>query len=80
MYSQIYGYTLSSILDIKSYFVTVVASVLREILSRPLRKHKNKLWKKYLSTCSPTDLSNFKKVNNQLRNLTRNLKRLMKNN
>ena len=40
-----------------------------------LRKHKNKLWKKYLSTCSPTDLSNFKKVNNQLRNLTRNLKR-----
>ena len=45
-----------------------------------LMKHKNKLWKKYLSTCSPTDLSNFKKVNNQLRNLTRNLKKLMKNN
>ena len=45
-----------------------------------LRKHKNKLWKKCLSTCSPTDLSNFKKVNNQLRNLTRNLKKLRKNN
>ena len=30
---------------------------------------------KYLSTYSPTDLSNFKIVNNQLRNLTHNLKK-----
>ena len=35
-----------------------------------LKKHKNKLWKKYLSTRSPTDLSDFKIVNNQLRSLT----------
>jgi len=28
---------------------------------------------KYLSTCSPTDLSNFKLVNNQLRSLMPNL-------
>ena len=40
-----------------------------------LKKHKNKLWKKYLSIFSPTDLLNFTIVNNQLRNLTRNLKK-----
>ena len=45
-----------------------------------LKRHKNKLWKMYLSTYSPTDLSNFKIVNNQLRNLTHNLKRTMKSN
>ena len=37
-----------------------------------LKKHKNKL-EKYLSTYSPTDMSNFKTVNKQLRNLTHNL-------
>jgi len=40
-----------------------------------LKKQKNKLWKKYHLTRSPTDLFNFKTVNNQLRSLTRNLKR-----
>ena len=34
--------------------------------------------KKYLSTCSPTDLLNFTIVNNQLRNLTCNLKKIYK--
>ena len=40
-----------------------------------LKKQKNKLWKRYLFTRSPTDLATFKSVNNQLRSLTRNLKR-----
>ena len=40
-----------------------------------LKKQKNKLWKRYLFTRSPSDLSTFKSVNNQLRSLTRNLKR-----
>ena len=40
-----------------------------------LKKQKNKLWKKYRSTRSSTDLLNFKTVNNQLRSLTRNLKK-----
>ena len=40
-----------------------------------LKKQKNKLWKRYLSTHAPTDLSNFKLVNNQLRSLTCNLKK-----
>ena len=35
-----------------------------------LEKEKNKLWKRYLITCSASDLSNFKSVNNQLRSLT----------
>ena len=33
------------------------------------------MWKKHRSTRSPTDLLNFKTVNNQLRSLTRNLKK-----
>ena len=37
-------------------------------------KMKNKLWKKYRLTHCPSDLSNYKSVNNQLRSLTRNLK------
>ena len=45
-----------------------------------LKKQKNKLWKKYHSTRSPTDLLNFKTVNNQLRSLTRNLKMTTKSN
>ena len=40
-----------------------------------LKTQKNKLWKKYRSTRSPTDLLNFKTVNNQLRSLTHNLKK-----
>ena len=40
-----------------------------------LKKHKNRLWKRYLSTRCPVDLSNFKLANNQLRSLTRNLKK-----
>ena len=40
-----------------------------------LKKKKNKLRKKYLLTHSASDLSNFKSVNNQLRSLTRNLKK-----
>ena len=40
-----------------------------------LKKHKNKLWKRYFSTRNPVDLSNFKLVSNQLRSLTRNLKK-----
>jgi len=40
-----------------------------------LKKQKNKQWKRYLSTQSPADLSTFKSVNNQLRSLTRNLKK-----
>ena len=38
-----------------------------------LKRKKNKLWKKYRSTCSQHDLSNFKLVNNELR--SRNLRR-----
>ena len=40
-----------------------------------LKKHKNKLWRRYFSTRNPVDLLNFKLVNNQLRSLTRNLKK-----
>ena len=40
-----------------------------------LKKKKNKLWKKYILTHSASDLYNFKSVNNQLRSLTRNLKK-----
>ena len=40
-----------------------------------LKKHKNKLWKRYFSTRNLVDLSNFKLVNNQLRSLTHNLKK-----
>ena len=40
-----------------------------------LKKHKSKLWKRYHSTRAPTDLPKFKLVNNQLRSLTRNLKK-----
>ena len=40
-----------------------------------LKKHKNKLWKRYFFTRNPVDLSNFKLVNNQLRSLTHNLKK-----
>ena len=35
----------------------------------------NHFWKKYLSTRRPGDLINFKSVNNQLRSLTRNLRK-----
>ena len=38
-------------------------------------KKNNKLWKKHRSTRSPRDLSNFKSTNNELRNLTRTLRR-----
>ena len=40
-----------------------------------LKRKKNHLWKRYLSTRSSVDLSNFKLVNNQLRNLTCNLRK-----
>ena len=40
-----------------------------------LKRRKNHLWKKYLSTHSSVNLSNFKLVNNQLRSLTRNLRK-----
>ena len=40
-----------------------------------LRRMKNNLWKKYLLTRSANDLSNFKSANNQLRSLTRNLRK-----
>ena len=40
-----------------------------------LKRKKNQLWKKYLLTCSSADLSNFKSINNQLRNLTCNLRK-----
>ena len=40
-----------------------------------LKRKKNHLWKKYLSTRSLIDLANFKSVNNQLRSLTRNLRK-----
>ena len=40
-----------------------------------LKRKKNQLWKKYLLTRSSADLSNFKSINNQLRNLTRNLRK-----
>ena len=40
-----------------------------------LKKQKNKLWKRYIFTRSPSELSTFKSVNNQLRSLTCNLKR-----
>jgi len=42
-----------------------------------LKKKKNKLWKKYRSTHSPNDLSNFKSINNELRSLTRILRKNM---
>ena len=40
-----------------------------------LKRRKNHLWKRYLSTHSSVDLSNFKLVNNQLRSLTCNLRK-----
>ena len=40
-----------------------------------LKRRKNHLWKRYLSTHSAADLSNFKSVNNQLRSLTHNLRK-----
>ena len=40
-----------------------------------LKRKKNKLWKKYRSTRSQHDLSNFELVNNELRSLTRNLRK-----
>ena len=40
-----------------------------------LKRKKNHPWKKYLSTCSSVDLSNFKFVNNQLRGLTSHLRK-----
>ena len=40
-----------------------------------LKRRKNHLWKRYLSIRSAADLSNFKSVNNQLRSLTRNLRK-----
>jgi len=40
-----------------------------------LRRKKNKLWKKFSSSHSPLDLSNFKKVSNELRKLTRDLRK-----
>jgi len=40
-----------------------------------LKKMKNKLWKRYLLTHCPSDLSNFKSVNDQLKSLTHNLKK-----
>jgi len=40
-----------------------------------LKKKKNKLWKRYRSTYSQNDLSNFKSVNNELKSLTRDVKK-----
>ena len=51
----------------------VYTQMLRCLFS--LKKQKNKLWKRYLFTRSPTGLATFKSVNNQLRSLTHNLKR-----
>jgi len=39
-----------------------------------IEKKKNK-WKKFASSCSPLDLSNLKKVRNELRKLTRDLRK-----
>jgi len=43
--------------------------------SLQLQRRKDKLWKKYRATCCSSDLINYKEVNNQLRRLTRNLRR-----
>ena len=40
-----------------------------------LRKKKNKLWKKFTFTGHSSDLSEFKKVRNEFRKLTRNLRK-----
>ena len=40
-----------------------------------LKRRKNHLWNRYISTCSAADLSNFKSLNNQLRSLTHNLRK-----
>ena len=40
-----------------------------------LKKKKNHLWKRYLSTRSSVDLSNFKLVNNQLRSSQKRLQK-----
>ena len=40
-----------------------------------LKRKKNHLWKKYLLTCSSANLSNFKSINNQIRNLASNLRK-----
>lgn len=44
-----------------------------------LKRSKNKLWKKFCTTGFPSDLLNYKTVNNQLRQLTRNLRKQYEN-
>jgi len=41
-----------------------------------LKKSKNKLWKRYRTTGCTSDLLKYKAVNNRLRQLTRNLRRI----
>ena len=45
-----------------------------------LKRNKNKLWKKFCVTGSPSYLLNYKTVNNQIRQLTRNLRKLYEKN
>ena len=40
-----------------------------------LKRKKNQLWKKYISSHSPEDHANFKSLNNQLRSLTCSLRK-----
>ena len=47
----------------------------KDMVANGDKKKKNKLWKKYRSIRSPGDLSNSKSTNNELRSLTRSLRR-----
>ena len=75
------GYILSLFFKILLIIVFLLTSPRRRkvcivILKCFVRKGKrNHLWNKHLSTCSSVDLSNFKLVNNQLRSLTRRLRK-----
>ena len=54
---------------------TSLAKIYMTAVAFNLRKKKNKLWKEFASTGSLSDLSDFKKVNNEFRKLTCDLRK-----